>query len=188
VGFENRYDEAAGYLRQALTIQERVYGPVHPKVASALNDLGNTALQKDHLDEAEADFRRIVEIYKSVYHDHHYLIATALSNLASVYTARKENARAEPIFREALARYMDTLGPEHSNTAIAHLKLGRALLRQDRFQEAEAETRAGYETLRKQVGPSNNFLRAARKDLTLIYAGLKQPENVRRFEAELESK
>lgn len=45
--FQKRLDEAVGMLQRALTIRERVYGPVHPNVASTVNELGNLAIARD---------------------------------------------------------------------------------------------------------------------------------------------
>ncbi len=73
------HDEAGALLRRALAIQERVHGPVHPAVASALNELGNIASVSGRYRDAEAAFQRMVEIYRAVYHDHHYLIGIAQS-------------------------------------------------------------------------------------------------------------
>ena len=54
-------------LRQALAIRERVYGPVHPSVASTLNELGNIAYQRDHYDEAIVYCTRMLDIYRKIY-------------------------------------------------------------------------------------------------------------------------
>jgi hypothetical protein len=51
-------------------------------------------------------------------------------------------------------------------------KLGRALLRQKRYREAEEESLAGYRILGKQASPSVSWMKNARKDLTEIYTEL----------------
>src|SRR5712691_1028780 len=145
-------------LQRALTIRERVYGPVSPRVAYNFNELGKIAQARGRLDEAEADFRRIVDIYRAAYHDRHYLIALAMANLADVYADRKEYARAEPLYREAIQRYTDTLSPEHQYTVIARIRLGRALLGAKRYREAEEQTLAGFNILKKQTSPPQAWL------------------------------
>jgi serine/threonine-protein kinase len=183
--YQKRNDEAKAMLEEALGIRERVYGPMHPMVASTINELGNIAVAEDRYDEAVGDFSRMVEIYRTAYGGKHYLIGTALSNLASAYTAMKQYAKAEPLYREALAMFQATLPPEHTSTAIAHIKLGRTLLRERRFAEAAPETLAGYEIIKPQAAPGNGFLRAARIDLAAIYDTLGQPEKAAVFKAEL---
>ena len=75
-------------------------------------------------------------------------------------------------------------GPEHVNSAIAHIKLGRALLRQQRYREAEEHTLAGYQILSKLANPSVTWLQSARKDLTAIYDALQEHEKAKKFLAE----
>jgi serine/threonine-protein kinase len=158
---------------------------MHPRIAGTLGELGKIAQQRGNLDEAETDFTRMAEIYRSVYNGKHYYIGVALGNLASVYMDRKQYVRAEQLFREALQQYAGTLPAEHENVGVGRISLGRALLRQSRFSEAESESRAGYEILLKQSNPSQAWLHNARTDLAEEYAALKQPEKAEQFRAEL---
>jgi eukaryotic-like serine/threonine-protein kinase len=183
--YEKKYDEAVSALEQALAIQERAYGPVHPSVAETVNELGNVASMRDQLDEAEARFRRAFDIYRAVYGDHHYLVAIALSNVAGISMDKKDYPRAEELFRDVIRRYTETLPADNVNLGIAHIKLGRTLLRENRYKDAEPETRAGYEILIRQSSPSTSFTRAARKDLAAEYEALNRPQEAARFRAEL---
>jgi serine/threonine-protein kinase len=181
---EDRFDEALDLLRQSLAIKERVYGKMHPSVASSLNELGTAALRQGKNDVAEQYFLRMVDIYREVYGEHHYLFAVALANVGSVYASREDWPRAEKIYRQVIPIFTESQSASHINTGIARVKLGRSLLRQDRYAEAEAETRAGYEILVKQMDPKVTWLVNARKDLAEEYDALKQPEQAARFRAE----
>jgi len=105
--------------------------------------------------------------------------------VAALYYDRKDYPRAEQLFRDVVRRFTEALGADNVNTAIARLKLGRTLLHQNRYEEAEVETRASYEILTKQTSPDTSFVRAARKDLAAEYDGLKQPEKAAKYRAEL---
>src|ERR1700675_2835641 len=183
--YQKKYDEAVSALEQDLANQERVYGPVHPSVAETLNELGNVASMRDQLDDAEARFQRAADIYRAVYGDHHYLVAIALSNVAGITYDKKDYPRAEQLFRDVIRRYEETLPADNVNLAIAHIKLGRTLLHENRYKDAEPETLAGYEILVKQSSPSTSFIHAARKDLAAEYDALNQPQQAARFRAEL---
>jgi eukaryotic-like serine/threonine-protein kinase len=185
---ENRYDEALEVLGQAVAIRERVYGPNHPMVASTVNELGAVALGQSKYDDAERYFRRMVDIYHEVYGEKsHYVIGIGLANLASVYLAKSDFSRAEPLIREAIAVYLKTLSADHLNTGIARVKLGRVLVRQRRYAEAEQETRAGYDILRKQMNPTVSWLQTARKDLVEEYDALGRQDEAARFRAEIDT-
>jgi serine/threonine-protein kinase len=172
-------------LHQALAIREHVFGPVHPSVASTLNELGHIASRRGAFDEAIAYFTRNLEIYRKIYDDKHYLIATAMSNLATAIAGKKEYARAEQLYREVIGRYTAAQGPTHTNTGIARTKLGHVLLLERRFAEAQAETQAGYDILVKQASPSLTFLKSARKDLVAEFDTLGQPGMAAKYRAEI---
>ena len=181
---ENRFDEALGLLQESLAIKESVYGKVHPTVASSLNELGAAALRQGKNDAAEQYFLRMVDIYRQIYGEHHYLFAVALSNVGSVYTNREEWPHAEKIYRQAIPIFIESQSATHINTGIARIKLGRSLLRQNRYAEAEAESLTGYEILIKQMDPKVAWLVNARKDLAEEYDALKQPAKAAKFRAE----
>jgi serine/threonine-protein kinase len=184
---QRRLDEASEVLGRAVAIQERVFGPVHPRVASAVNDLGAVALRRGKYAEAEAAFRRMRDIYQSVYDTKHYLIGIAISNIGSVYTARKDHQGAEPFYRQAIAIYETAQGPQHLNTGIARAKLGDALVGQARYSEAESELLTGYEILMKQTSPSVSWLKVARENLVKLYTASNQPEKAKKFQADLQN-
>jgi serine/threonine-protein kinase len=140
---------------------------------------------RDHYDQAETQFTRVAEIYRSLYGDHHYLVAIALSNVAYVYLNKKEYPRAEKLFRDVVGRFTETLSADNVNTGIARIKLGRTLLRENRYEDASVETLAGYQILSKQTNPAISYLRAARKDLIAEYDAMNQPQQAAKFRAEL---
>jgi serine/threonine-protein kinase len=181
-----RPDEAATLLRQALAIRERVYGKMHPSVASTLNELGNVAVRRNEFDEAEKNFRRMLDIYHATYGDKHFLIGTATSNLGGVYHARGQYQTADSLFRAAVRMFVATQGENHVNTGIARVKLGRTLLAEHRFRDAVAESGAGHDLLAKQA-PSSTFLEMARQDLIAEYDSLSDAANAARIRAEVAS-
>lgn len=184
LSWQGRYEESRSLLQHAKTATERAYGITHPRVALILNNLGMVALQLNRLDEAAADFTRMADIYRAAYGDHQFT-AQALVNLASVYQRKEQYTRAEELYRNALQIYAHVLPPGHLNTAVAEIKLGRALVSQKRFREAEGHTLAGYDVLTKQANPSIDYLQGARADLTRIYNALAQPDKAARFQQEL---
>ncbi len=185
LAYQNKFDESVAVLDRALAIKEHAFGPVHSSVADTLNELGNVEYMRDQWDEAEAHFRRVVDIYRAVYGDHHFKVAIALSNVASTYLDRKDYPRAEQMYRDVVRRNTEALSADNVNTGIARVKLGRTLVRQNRYAEAEVESLAGYNILIKQTSPETTFIRAARKDLIAAYEGMKQPEKAAKYRSEL---
>jgi hypothetical protein len=63
-------------------------------------------------------------------------------------------------------------------------QLGRALVRELRFKDAEAHILAGYAILTRQANPSVSYLQKAREDLVSVYDALHQPEKAKALRAE----
>jgi len=183
--YQQRYDEAAVLLQQSLGILEHLHEPVPNKVAYALNELGNVAVRQGKLDDAATYFTRALDVYRSIYGDKHSRIGIAESNLAGVYVARKEYVRAERLFRDALQIYAQTLPADHLTVGIARIRLGTTLLGEHRFDEAQQESLAGYEIVKKQTSPTVKWLQTARKDLMAESVALHEPEQEKKFRAEL---
>ena len=182
--YERRFDEAVALLQQSLEIKQRMYGKVHTTVASSLNDLGNAATMQGKYDLAQQYFQREADIYRTVYGEHHHLYATARSNLGSVYMGMHEWAQAETIFRSVIPIYVETQSANNINTGIARIKLGRTLVRQKKYAEAESQSRAGYNTLVRQMDPKVSWLKSARQDLVEEYVALNRADQAAKFRAE----
>jgi serine/threonine-protein kinase len=182
---EGKYDEAAQLLQQALPAEERAYGTVHPKVAVMLNIMAGLDEQRGRLDQAESDLTRMLDIERSVYGEKHPSVTTAMANLANLYLEKKQYVRAERLYREVVQRFTEEFSADSMATGIAHIKLGRVLLRERHYQDAEAHSSAGYRILAKQVGPSMKFRRFACEDLAAEYEALHQPEKAKQFQVEL---
>jgi eukaryotic-like serine/threonine-protein kinase len=182
--YQQKLDEANRLLEQALEIQQRFHGELHPLVSSIVNDLANAAVLCGDLDRAEALYRRTAESARAIYGERHQRVALALANLASVDLAREEFAKAEAGFRDVVSRYSEALSPEDLQTGIARIKLGRALVGQSRFAEAEIESLAGYRIVSSLSDPTVGWLRSARSDLATIYDALGRPGEADRFRDE----
>jgi serine/threonine-protein kinase len=80
--------------------------------------------------------------------------------------------------------YEQTQGATHLNTGIGRIKLGRALLRQQRYGDAEHELLAGREIVKAQASPAVSWLTSARTDLIAVYDALGQPDKAAPLRAE----
>jgi len=184
--WEHQDAQAQDLLGQALDIEKVVNGPVSSTVATTVNQLGLLAYYRGQFDSARQYFNQAMDIWEKIYGDQHQFIAIAWSNLGSVCMAEKNYPCAEKNYREAVRR-LDLASPDGLNDAVAHLKLGRALLKESRYADAEPNTLGAYRYLVQHVNPSDSFLANARKDLVAIYVALNQPQAAAHFRSELDS-
>lgn len=182
--FQNRLEEGTAALQEALQVQEASVGRAHPSVASILNELGNVAIRRKQLDSADAYFARMADVYRASNGDAHFTVAVALSNRGTVAMERRDLPAAERWFREVVRRFAAAQGEEHLNTGIAHIKLGRALIRQGRWREGIRESEAGYTIVKAAAAPGVSFLQAARRDLAVAYDSIGQGPMASKYRAE----
>lgn len=172
LAYQQRYEEAAPLYERARTIFTETYGPRHVRVAVAETLIGDLARDRGRLADAETAFRDAAAIFKASVGEQHEFYQHQRSNLASLQLARGEFAAAESTLRDVVARMRST-SPQQRYTAIAELRLARALAGQRRWSEARSEAVAATERLRGVVGPDAAELVEARATLADIEAGAK---------------
>ncbi len=182
---EGKLDEAQKFLNQALeTLDSIGEGRPQMRVALMLNARGLLEQRRGDLKAAEADFQRSADIYASIYGYDHRNTAIALGNLGSIYLSEQNYAKAEEKFRDVLARYSRALSADPLDVGIARIRLGRTLVFEKRYREAEAELLEGYRLVSQRSGPSTIWLQNARADLASTYEALHEPEKAALYRAE----
>jgi tetratricopeptide (TPR) repeat protein len=154
---------------------EQTYGPIHPRIAFVLNQLGMLTSMQRKWSDAERYYTQAAAIYNRVYGPEHQDTAIARNNLASVYLKLGQYARAEKIFSEVIDILVRTHLGDSLNAGITRIKLGRALTRQGRYREAEVQLREGCAIVTKHSGPSAPWVLAVSPDLQIIQKALGQP-------------
>ncbi|HHN94144.1 MAG TPA: tetratricopeptide repeat protein, partial [Anaerolineae bacterium] len=116
-------------------ILEAVYGPQHPQVATAVNNLGRVLWAQGDLAGARAAFEQALKIDEAVYGPEHPNVAIQVNNLGSVLRDLGDLAGARAAFERALAILEKSLPPEHP-----YIRITKDHLRSLR-QEAEPPAR-----------------------------------------------
>jgi serine/threonine protein kinase len=148
-----RLADAIALDRESVARTRALYGPRHPEVASALNNLG-THLSQDpaSIDEALATLRAAVDISLEVRGRNHPYTGTTINNLGLAATRGGRHAEAETYLREALAIRLQTLGPDHPDTAATKVNLALTLMGLGRSREAVTVAREAVLGMERSVG------------------------------------
>ncbi|MEZ4453186.1 MAG: tetratricopeptide repeat protein [Nannocystaceae bacterium] len=136
---------AEGDRETAATIHERavagwtaIYGPDHPSVALALNNLANTRGAMGQQEEALALHQRALAIRIATYGELHPAVASSLANIALVKVATGAALEALDLDVRALAIREASLPPDHPDVLESLNNLGarnKQLGRVDRAAE-----------------------------------------------------
>ena len=114
--FQGKYDQAEPLYKRSLAIDEKVYGPDHPEVAT---DLNNWAGLLEAQVRAKRCFQMLLEgnLERNVFSQ--FLIGLVLNNdpatPSTVFQGKYEEA--DPLYLRAVAIGEKTLGPDHPTLA-----------------------------------------------------------------------
>ncbi len=154
-GSRGQFPSAEPLFRRALAIAEATYGPDHPHVARALNNLAGWCYDTNRRSEAEPLFRRALAIDEASYGPDHPLVARALNNLAELLRATNRPSEAEPLYRRALAIAEVSYGPDHPQVAKHLNNLAGLLHATNRRSEAEPLFRRALAIDEESYGPDH---------------------------------
>jgi serine/threonine protein kinase/lipopolysaccharide biosynthesis regulator YciM len=132
---------AIALLEQTLALRSSKLGPEHPSTLSTQNNLALAYQAAGQLDRAIALFERTLAARLAKHGDDHPRTLTTQHDLACAYDARGEAGRAESMLRAVLAARKKKLGAGHPEVAQTLSALGRNLLGQRKWAEAEPPLR-----------------------------------------------
>ena len=133
---QGRYPEAEPLYQRSLKIQEKAFGPDHPNVAKALNNLAILYDIQGRYPEAEPLYQRSLKIQEKALSPDHPDVAVALNNLANLYVKQGRYPAAEPLFQRSLQIKEKAFGPDHPDVAATLNNLAILYVNQGRFAEA----------------------------------------------------
>ncbi|CAN0234238.1 unnamed protein product [Scytosiphon promiscuus] len=123
---QGKFEEAEPLYKRSLAIDEKVYGPDHPEVATDLNNWAGLLESQGKLEDADPLYVRVLEILGATVGEEHPNYASALNNRAELLRAQGNYAEAVPLNERATKIWIKALGPEHP--AVATALNNRALL------------------------------------------------------------
>lgn len=163
-----RYSEALPLAVNAVALAERLHGPDHPNVGTALNNLGLLYRALERNAEAEPVYKRYLAIREKTLGPDHPNVATALNNLAVMYRAQGRYAEAESYYKRSLSIREKALGPDSPQVGTSLGNLGQLYHAQGRYAEAELLARRDLAIRERNPGPDQLDLSRALNNLALI--------------------
>src|SRR6266545_3505182 len=168
---EGKYDEALQLVERSLEIRERLLGPDHPDVATAINSLAILHRQKGQYAKAEQLCRRSLAIREKTLGPDHPDVASSLNGLGTLYHNRGECAKAEPFYQRALAIWEKALGPEHPNVATSLNNLAECYIDNSDDVKAEPLYQRALAIWEKALGLEHPLVAESLNGLASLYYG-----------------
>ncbi len=159
-GRELQWGLAKQTYERALSIDRRVLGDDHPRVASHLHNLAVVAQNMGDLKRAESLYRDAIYREERALGSQHPETGVALGNYGYLLQREGRLAEAEPLLRRALDVTLKVYGPDNFNVGYARVSLAMLLHDEGSLGEAEDEYRQALAIYGKSL-PANHPWRAA---------------------------
>ena len=153
-----RVDEADRWAREAMEINRDLYGDDHQEVGKSWELVGSVQRAAGQHSEAEGSYLRALDILEQRAPDHADM-ATTLLGYGELLLDLGRVGAAVPHLERALAVRKDALG-DGPATAQAEVRLGEALTRQGRLNEAEAHLRSALQRYSSMAWSHRNHFAA----------------------------
>lgn len=126
---------ALQYHKQALDINERLFGPRSIEAANSHNNLG-LVYAKDNFFNALLSYNKAKEIYIEKYGNNHPKVANVLTNLAFLDGGQDNYDKAIEGFKEVSAIYEQIYAKNHPNKAFMTLSIGKMYHEKELYDKA----------------------------------------------------
>jgi len=162
------FAEAEALVRRALAICRQSFGPDHPDVATALNNLATLLQVMNRPAEAEPLLRRSLAIREKSLGPDHPDVASGLATLAWFLQATNRLAEAEPLMRRGLEIDEHSFGADHPKVARDLNNLATLLQDTNRLAEAEPLLRRALAIDEHTFGPNHPNVALELNNLSLV--------------------
>ena len=165
-----KYEAAAGQLRPALDIRQRLFGPSHRNTARTRYLLGEALHYGGRYAEAEQLLRSAVEAHAQVFGENSAEVARALNQLGDLLHSRGQLVEAESVLRRALEVQLAIAGDRGVDVAVTRRDLATVLRDRGAMNEAKAIYRRSLASLEGRFGPVDPIVARTRSELALLLA------------------
>lgn len=159
-------------LREALALQEIVFGPMHPEIATTRTHLGQVISictdDQAALEEALQQNRKALEIRLKSLGKDHIDVAASYQNIGLTLGQLERTEESLEAYRQALTILTGALGPEHASVASTYSMIGSAHYAEGNFTEARKAFEDTLEIRRRALGRNHGETADANMELANV--------------------
>jgi tetratricopeptide (TPR) repeat protein len=163
---KGEHDKTLPLFQQHLQIIEKKFGPNHPDVAKALNDLAEQYRLLEEYEQAMSLYKRSLAINESLFDNNHPYVAITLNNLALLYESLGDYSEALVLFNRSLGILEKTFGIEDPKVAKALNNLAMLYNAKDEHQKAMPLMQRALAISGKNLGPRHPYFKNTTINLT----------------------
>lgn len=157
------------YALKALDIIEKIYGKVHPRVASSLNDIGLCYLEMGNYDKALQHCEDALNMIKTFYGEQHQNVASNINNIASIYMKQGCYDKSLEYYEKSLNISLNVIGEITPVVANIYLNIGYVYIKQGNNDKALEYFEKAVPILKETFGEIHPYLARSYSFIATIY-------------------
>ncbi|MGQ0734215.1 MAG: tetratricopeptide repeat protein [Acidobacteriota bacterium] len=150
-----------------------------------LNNLGLLARDRGDYRQADVLFAQVVEADRKILGPQHIQVGRSLNNWAESVRRSGDPRRAEKLLRESVAIHAKSLSPTHWQTVSTESLLGRCLIDQLRFAEAERLLLNAHTWLEREFGATHTRATIVAERIVELYEAWRKQAQAAQWRAKL---
>jgi len=180
------YEEAITLLKERVKYSEQLFGDEHPRTGYAYMQLGSAYQRASQTRKAHKYLRSAFQIYENKKGSAFRLTNLARFKLAKIFRAQGEYDKAERILRKAYTDFATKkINQEHQLALHLMSYLGRVLMEQGRFVEAEQLLKESIEGKKEVLGIDSDKTVQTMLTLAQIYLEQKKSKQAEKLMLEI---
>ena len=164
-----QYGDAEALFQQVLAIREQTLEPMHPDVASILNDMACLYGDRGEYAQSVPLFQRALTIREQTLGADHPDVAQTVNNLAIRYEEQGMYPQAEILYQRALTIWQHVYGPKHAEVLTCLNNLANLYELQGKYAQAEVFFQQVLTLRRELLGASHPQVGQALNNLAACY-------------------
>jgi CHAT domain-containing protein len=160
-------DEAANYLKLALSLKLKLKGELSLTVAGAHNNLGLIYAEEQPLSALE-NYRKALGIYSDIYGKNHPSVASTLNNIALVNNRLQKYHIALGELDDVQAIRQNVFGTKHPLVAFTRVSKSNVYAELGQYPQAESELKNALEIYQNTYGNSHPEIASTYNQMGLL--------------------
>ncbi|MEE9356314.1 MAG: tetratricopeptide repeat protein, partial [Methylococcaceae bacterium] len=170
--------KAVQFYDQALSLDEKFYGPEHAEVATDLSNLARLYRELGEPAQAITLYLRALSIREKIYGTEHVDVVHILDNLASAYADSGEYAQASLLYERALASKEKLFGSESKEVSVTLNNFALLYMTLGDYASAKQLLMRALTINEKVYGPEHANVATVLSNLGILYQKLGEYEPV----------
>jgi tetratricopeptide (TPR) repeat protein len=151
-GMRQQYTDAEAAFHRQLTIIEKTFGPVSPRMTDPLFSLGSIAGGLKNYTAAESYFQRALDINLKIFGENSTRTSESLRAMAGIYMVQSDWSKAEPYLLRAVKGSEAAAGPDDNMVLVPGWGLCDLYDRWGKPAKSQPCWHRATELMEKQVG------------------------------------